>query len=231
MPAQIGMLMCIHIENPHELDKETTAKLAEFICAISTHSDFVGTRAAQELNGEFSADDSSSGETKEATSTSLIDSTGLPWDSRIHSSSKELNSNGEWKKRRGVSPQVLDAVTKELREAMAAPGPGETLEAPPKFELPNFDANLPDAPAGLVPPAATLPDAPVFDPATLGQATPVAITYDQATSIIGEAITRKQFTNADVFGKLGELGLPNFMALQHRLDLIPSLLAKLGIQA
>jgi len=43
-----------------------------------------------------------------------VDSAGLPWDARIHSSSKALNKNGTWKARKNVDPEVREQVLAEL---------------------------------------------------------------------------------------------------------------------
>lgn len=50
-----------------------------------------------------------------------LDSEGLPWDGRIHSSSHAKIANGAWKLIRGSDPAIVDAVKSELRALMAAP--------------------------------------------------------------------------------------------------------------
>lgn len=49
-----------------------------------------------------------------------LDAAGLPWDERIHSSTKSKIANGEWKVKRGVSPATITRVEAELRALMAA---------------------------------------------------------------------------------------------------------------
>lgn len=44
-----------------------------------------------------------------------VDTTGLPWDERIHSGNKEMTDKGVWRKRRGVSDAIKTAVEAELR--------------------------------------------------------------------------------------------------------------------
>lgn len=53
-------------------------------------------------------------------SDAATDNTGLPWDERIHASTKALTAKGEWKKRRGVDPATVAAVEAELRAPTAA---------------------------------------------------------------------------------------------------------------
>lgn len=50
-----------------------------------------------------------------------VDSRGLPWDSRIHSSNKEKGKDGVWRRRRGVSEEVEAQVEAELRGQVPAP--------------------------------------------------------------------------------------------------------------
>lgn len=40
---------------------------------------------------------------------------GIKWDKRIHSSSKELNKDGTWRKRRGVADELVRQIEAELR--------------------------------------------------------------------------------------------------------------------
>lgn len=50
-----------------------------------------------------------------------FDKDGMPWDGRIHSSSKAFLADGTWRQRRNTDPAVVAAVTAELRAAIAAP--------------------------------------------------------------------------------------------------------------
>lgn len=51
------------------------------------------------------------------------DSTGLPWDARIHAKSKTTNKDGTWKSARGVDAATVAAVEAELRALIAPPMP------------------------------------------------------------------------------------------------------------
>jgi len=55
-----------------------------------------------------------------------VDSQGLPWDARIHSSNHKLTSAGVWQRRRGVSDTEFDKVMDELVDK--APVETETAE-------------------------------------------------------------------------------------------------------
>lgn len=58
-----------------------------------------------------------------------VDSEGLPWDGRIHSSSKEkLVKDSTWKLKRGVDKALVEQVKAELRGVMAIPTTAEVTE-------------------------------------------------------------------------------------------------------
>lgn len=46
---------------------------------------------------------------------------GVPWDERIHASSKHINNDGRWKARRGVAKDARDAVMAELMGQTSIP--------------------------------------------------------------------------------------------------------------
>ena len=64
-----------------------------------------------------------------------VDVTGTPWDARIHSGTKSKNSDGTWRKMRGVSDAKFNAVMAELKGAKPAPVVEQKSEpAPSVFE-------------------------------------------------------------------------------------------------
>jgi len=66
------------------------------------------------------------------------DKAGLPWDARIHASTKTMTAEGVWKKKRGVLPEVAEEVEKEMRKIQALPAPGAAPA--PGTPLPDFNA-------------------------------------------------------------------------------------------
>lgn len=52
-----------------------------------------------------------------------LDSTGIPWDERIHARTKVINPDGTWRKRRGVSEADMATVEAQLHELMATASP------------------------------------------------------------------------------------------------------------
>lgn len=77
-----------------------------------------------------------------------LDSSGLPWDARIHASTKGVIADGTWRRKKGVDEAEFERVKAEL---LAAKG-----NVPPAPMAPA----APAAPAADVPPAPTAPAAP-----------------------------------------------------------------------
>lgn len=88
-----------------------------------------------------------------------VDSTGLPWDERIHAETKAKNKDGSWRNRRGVDKTVIASVETQLRAAL-----------PPRVEQP--------APAPFTPPPAAAAGAP-FAPAPFAPTAEPAPTPEQ----------------------------------------------------
>lgn len=59
------------------------------------------------------------------------DNAGLPWDSRIHASTRGKNADGAWKLKRGVEKATVDAVQAELKRAMGIAPAGPQLVPSP----------------------------------------------------------------------------------------------------
>lgn len=53
----------------------------------------------------------------------VTDKNGLPWDARIHASSKTMNADGSWRGRRNTDAHIIASVEAELRALMAIPAP------------------------------------------------------------------------------------------------------------
>jgi len=57
----------------------------------------------------------------DAAPTNALDKAGLPWDERIHASTKAKNADGTWRQKRGVDPATVEQVTASLRALVAIP--------------------------------------------------------------------------------------------------------------
>lgn len=102
----------------------------------------------------------------------VLDSSGMPWDARIHQKAKSTKKDGTWKLQKGIDPAMCAAVVQELHARMinstAAGPPGG---APAPLPVPPPPPPVAHAPVPLPPPGAT-PPPPVYDdagnlPATL----------------------------------------------------------------
>lgn len=91
-----------------------------------------------------------------------VDSAGIPWDERIHSSSKERNkSDDTWRKRRGVSDEMFGRVMEELRAAISD---GSYFASESANEMPD-DLPVPPPPADEEVPLAPSDDSVPVPPA------------------------------------------------------------------
>lgn len=101
-----------------------------------------------------------------------VDSTGMPWDARIHSGNGAMTEAGIWRKKRGVTDQTIKEVEFELRQLMLLP-PAEPSAAPvlPTTTVPSQAVvTAPSVPVPPPPPAPpvqtdpTVPFVPVVPP-------------------------------------------------------------------
>lgn len=60
-----------------------------------------------------------------------LDKNGIPWDGRIHASSKAKIADGSWRTKRGVDETLLATVTAELKQAVSAAPPVSAFGAHP----------------------------------------------------------------------------------------------------
>ncbi len=130
------------------------------------------------------------------------DTDGLPWDARIHASTKGKNADGRWKARRNTPADTVAAVTAELRALMGvptaplAPAPPATTPVGPTPSTPTDGAapadgagqtaTIPASPSSAPPPPPppVVPAAPAMDfPAVMRK-----VTAAQATGAVTPAI-------------------------------------------
>jgi len=153
------------------------------------------------------------------------DSDGLPWDGRIHSSSKARLADGRWRQRRNTDPAVVTAVTAELRAALSAPAAaaGARGAAP---SAPVAAAVVPPPPAATV-----FPFPPIEEPAAVPpppaavQPPPAAMTFPEFM----RAITAARLAPGVGLEACKAGGTPGIPALNQRPDLIPTVAAALGV--
>lgn len=71
--------------------------------------------AANDVASEDVTRNAAPAETSDTPATPATDAAGLPWDERIHASSKALNADGTWRRKRGVDETTVARVEAELR--------------------------------------------------------------------------------------------------------------------
>lgn len=138
-----------------------------------------------------------------------LDSRGLPWDRRIHASTRTKCKDGSWKNSPGVDKEVLAGVEAELQGAMSAP-------IPPAATL---------ADAAVVSAALQTPPTPPIPPAA--STTPAPGTYAEMMLYITSNASAKRFTYQDVIKVCQDNGLAGIPLLNARPDMIPTIHAAL----
>ncbi|MBK1709833.1 hypothetical protein [Marichromatium gracile] len=58
-----------------------------------------------------------------------VDARGIPWDERIHSSSRARTADGAWRRKRGVDPALVERIERELMDE------GDLTTNPPSDEI------------------------------------------------------------------------------------------------
>lgn len=150
------------------------------------------------------------------------DTNGLPWDERIHASTKTKNADGRWKKRKGADEATITAVEAELR-GNAAAAPASPVPAPQPVSVP---ATAP-APAPVAAPAEAPAPAPVPAPAappTAPAPAPAATTLDfgglmQIVSN-GMIMTPPQIDDAMIAWLAAQVGVTSLPEIAADLDKI-----------
>jgi hypothetical protein len=143
--------------------------------------------------------------------TGELDKEGLPWDERIHSSTKNKNEDGTWRVKRGVDKGMLAKVKASLLSTVAAPAAAAT-PAPPAAPV---QPSLPQMPTPPGLPA--VPGANIVNPAYtdfmqfIAQNSPPITTDWLSQVLVAYGIADGQM-----------------QSLAHRADLIPAIKAAIA---
>lgn len=149
---------------------------------------------------------------EDAPSDAQFDKTDLPWDARIHSRGRSMNSDGTWRAKRGVDDATVAAVVAELRGVPAAPA--TTLADDVAQAEASWPFKVPAVPA-----------APVAPPAP--PAAPVAVSFPDFMARVVPAVAAGQITEVQVTTILGEFGIPSLPLLATRPDLLPKVASRI----
>lgn len=142
-----------------------------------------------------------------------VDSRGLPWDERIHASTKATNGDGSWRNKRGVDKALLEAVEAELAGSGSVPNvpePAATVSGAALAGWPTPMAAGAEA-ASEVP----LPPAPVAEAAggTIPDAPADAPTFKDAMAIVTTRQREGTLTQVQVSEAAQALGLSSVVDL------------------
>jgi hypothetical protein len=153
------------------------------------------------------------------TQTEQLDSEGLPWDARIHASTKTFRlSDNTWKLARNIEPAKVEAVKAELRAAMSAPGPLASVAAP----VPPAPVDQPVIPPAPTAPAAVIPTPPA--PAPTGTA---PTTFPDFVSRVTAMQNADKIAFTEIVAVCQKHGLANLGLVGSRMDLMPTIFADL----
>jgi len=155
-----------------------------------------------------------------------VDSKGMPWDARIHSSSKTKVTDGTWKYKRGVSDEEVKAVEYESRADNMDAAALFTAPSPPiaiigandvKVGCPQLDGTI----SGIAPP----PPLGAL-PAMSGVSEPdLRKEFAQLMIRVAQAKGAGKITAEEVTAALAAHGVPSLPMLSTKLDLVPSVAA------
>jgi hypothetical protein len=179
-----------------------------------------------------------------------LDSSGLPWDARIHAGSRERNTDGSWRVRRrpkGVEEAEWDAtltrVTSELRDLMEIPvTPGAVADAAAETALTDaevdqfveiMDGITDDTPAPIAPPVilppVVLPPVTITPPTIATETTPID-TFARVMTYLTARTPKVEAEKPAMVAKVNEIlaanGLTVLTQLGQRPDLIPQIMAE-----
>jgi hypothetical protein len=145
-----------------------------------------------------------------------VDATGLPWDGRIHASTKTQKADKTWTQKRGVAADLVTSVTAELRANLAADGSPGPVDDAPVFTDPAQAFGVPVPPPPPVEVAAVIPPPPPAE-ADGGMAD-----FARIMRIVVEKQKAGALSTEMASGIARQLGLTDMRGLATRLDLIPA---------
>lgn len=135
----------------------------------------------------------------DSSTSGALDKNGLPWDGRIHSSSKNMNADGTWRYLRGGDVDLRAAVEAELREKLA------NTETPPAPPVTENGSDVPPPPPPPAPAAAADAPPPPPPPVVEPQADP------EPTGVTAAAVF-KRVTELKASGKIDQAGIDMALA-------------------
>lgn len=140
----------------------------------------------------------------------IVDTAGLPWDERIHASTKTTNKDGTWSRRRNTPDATFDTVMAEL--VAARDGAKEASAPDTSAEEAFAEVNEPEASDQSDPAGRIEADASVVPPPP-PPATAAPVSFPQLMVKITKAQTAGKIDKTTVDGFLGTFGLDKIAGL------------------
>jgi len=156
----------------------------------------------------------------------VLDSRGLPWDQRIHSSTKARNADGTWRTKRNVDAALVPAVEAELQRLMsiAAPTPAVSAMPPMPPAAPVAPVAPPAAPiAPQMPPVAPAAPVPAPPPGPAGQPN----TFAELMTVLTPLMAQGRVTMDTINACLAECQIAALPLLGARQEFVPIVWTKI----
>ena len=149
-----------------------------------------------------------------------LDSSGLPWDARIHASTKSKKKDGTWTALRGLNDGgKVKQIEAELRAMAQGRQLGAIVQAQSAAPLPGLPALAPVSAAASVPPGVgSLSVAPATGAASVS---PDPVTFEQLMPRVTQATISGILPPTALQQVCGTLGLPSVVALQTNPAVVP----------
>lgn len=134
-----------------------------------------------------------------------VDAKGLPWDHRIHASSKAKNADGSWRAKRGVDAALVASVEDELRIIQRNP----VIQAPEGVPFLNDPIQVDSTYLNATP-------IDLKDPAVVfgAQATPAPTTLAELMPRVSAAVIAGKLAPTAIGDACAKLGVASVVALQ-----------------
>jgi hypothetical protein len=145
-PCTLALAITIAIDATPQEVEDTIAKVRNFFDNGIAPTDIATVQQTVSVAGAIPA----AAEAPADTNAPATDNTGMPWDERIHSSSKALTDKGVWRYRRNLDKSFIATTEAAIRAGLVGTAAAPVAAAAPAIPPPPVQAALP-ALGGLPP--------------------------------------------------------------------------------
>lgn len=156
-----------------------------------------------------------------------VDSAGVRWDARIHSSTKTKVANGEWRARKGADPVLVEQVLAEQKQLAALPAaPAAAVTVSTLTSTSTGPGTVavgslqPTVQVPVMPAVATVPAVPVMPPPP---AVPTVTKFSELCDWLNGPMLAvpPKLSMDDVVAELSKHGMKQLQDLMMRQDYVP----------